>query len=187
MRIISGASKGRKLKAPSGRSLRPTSDRVKESIFNILGDEVKGKAVLDLFAGTGNLGIEALSRGAAKVVFVEKSRPALRMIERNLQTTGLRARSEVFPLDVTRAIGTLAKREECFDLILMDPPYRKGWIERVMERFRQTPIHHEGSLLVIEHDRREPLPEGIEGWQVIKQRQLGDTVVSFLGVCRNTG
>ena len=180
MRIISGASKGRRLKALSGRSLRPTSDRVKGSIFNILGDEVKGKAVLDLFAGTGSLGIEALSRGAAKVVFVEKSRQALSIIGRNLQETGMKARSEVLPKDVTRAIGALAQRNEWFDLILMDPPYREGWIEKAMQIFQRTPIHHEGSLLVIEHDRREPLPKGVQGWQVIKQRQLGDTIVSFL-------
>jgi len=180
MRIISGASKGRKLRMLSGRSVRPTSDRVKESIFNILGDEVKDKVVLDLFAGTGNLGIEALSRGAAKVIFVEKSRQALRIIERNLLETEMAVRSEVLPKDVTRAIGILAQKSESFDLILMDPPYREGWIMKTLERIRRTPIHHEGSLLVIEHDRREPLPDVVEGWEVIKQRKLGDTLVSFL-------
>jgi 16S rRNA (guanine(966)-N(2))-methyltransferase RsmD len=180
MRIISGASKGRKLKMPSGRSVRPTSDRVKESIFDTLGDEVKGKVVLDLFAGTGNLGIEALSRGAAKAVFVEKGRQALRVIGRNLLETGMAARSEVLPKDALRAIGILAQRDEPFDLILMDPPYREGWIMKALERLRRNPVHHEGSLLVIEHDRREPLPGAVEGWEVIKQRKLGDTVVSFL-------
>lgn len=163
-----------------GRSIRPTSDRVKESIFNILGDEVKGKVVLDLFAGTGNLGIEALSRGAAKVVFVEKGRQALRVLERNLLETETAVRSEVLPKDVTRAIGILAHRNESFDLILMDPPYRQGWIMKTLERIRRTPVHHEGSLLVIEHDRREPLPDVVEGWEVIKERKLGDTLVSFL-------
>jgi 16S rRNA (guanine(966)-N(2))-methyltransferase RsmD len=180
MRIISGASKGRKLRTLSGRSVRPTSDRVKESIFDILGEEVKGKAVLELFAGTGNLGMEALSRGAANVVFVEKDRQALRIIERNLLETGMMAQSEVLPKDVTRAIGILARRNESFDLILMDPPYREGWVEKMLERFQRNPIHHESSMLVIEHDRREPLPEVMEEWEVIKQRQMGDTVVSFL-------
>lgn len=165
---------------PPGRSVRPTSDRVKESIFNTLGDDVTDKTVLDLFAGTGNLGIEALSRGAAKVVFVEKSRQALRIIERNLMETGMRARSEIHPKDVIRAIGALAERNLSFDLILMDPPYREGWILRTLERLQRTPIHHEGSLLVIEHDRREPLPKMMEGWEVIKERKLGDTIVSFL-------
>jgi len=163
-----------------GRSVRPTSDRVKESIFNILGGKVKGRFVLELFAGTGNLGMEALSRGAAKVVFVEKSMQAVRIIERNLLETGMMAQSEVLPKDVTRAIEILARRNESFDLILMDPPYREGWVQKALERFQRTPIHHEDSMLVIEHDRREPLPEVIEGWEVIKQRQLGNTVVSFL-------
>jgi 16S rRNA (guanine966-N2)-methyltransferase len=180
MRIISGASKGRKLRMLPGRSVRPTSDRVKESIFNILGEEVKGKVVLDLFAGTGNLGIEALSRGAAKVVFVEEGRQAFRLIGRNLLETGMTARSEVLLKEVTRAIGILAKRNEFFDLILMDPPYREGWIKKTLDRLTRTPIYHEGSVLVIEHDRREPLPEGVKGWEVFKQRRLGDTIVSFL-------
>jgi 16S rRNA (guanine(966)-N(2))-methyltransferase RsmD len=180
MRIISGASKGRKLRLPSGRSIRPTSGRVKESIFDTLGDEVRNKVVLDLFAGTGNLGIEALSRGAAKVVFVEKGRQALRIIGRNLLETGMTVRSEVLPKDAIRAIGILAQRNESFDLILMDPPYREGWVMKALERLRRNPIHHEGSLLVIEHDRRETLPDAIEGWEVVKRRKLGDTVVSFL-------
>jgi 16S rRNA (guanine(966)-N(2))-methyltransferase RsmD len=180
MRIISGASKGRKLRMLPGRSVRPTSDRVKESIFDTLGDEVRGKVVLDLFAGTGNLGIEALSRGAAKVVFVEKARQALRVMGKNLLETGMKVRSEVLPKDVTRAIGILAQRNESFDLILMDPPYREGWILKMLERLRRDPVHHEGSLLVIEHDRREPLPDALEGWEVIKERKLGDTIVSFL-------
>jgi 16S rRNA (guanine(966)-N(2))-methyltransferase RsmD len=180
MRIISGASKGRKLRMPSGRSVRPTSDRVKESIFDILSDEVKDKVVLDLFAGTGNLGIEALSRGAARVVFVEKGRQALRIIGRNLLEAGMTIRSEVLQKDAIRAVGILAQRNESFDLILMDPPYREGWVMKTLERLRRNPIHHEGSLLVIEHDRRETLPDAVEGWEVIKQRKLGDTVVSFL-------
>ena len=100
MRIISGKSKGRRLVTPRGQALRPTSDRVKESIFNVLGGEVEGKSVLDLFAGTGSLGIEALSRGAKKVLFVEKGRQAIRLIERNLFQCGLKAQSEIIPKDV---------------------------------------------------------------------------------------
>jgi 16S rRNA (guanine(966)-N(2))-methyltransferase RsmD len=103
MRIISGTSKGRKLVTPRDHSLRPTSDRVKESIFNILQGKLEGKVVLDLFAGTGNLGIEALSRGAKKTIFVEKGRQAFRLIQRNLNLFGLKERSEIFPEDVNRA------------------------------------------------------------------------------------
>ena len=97
MRIISGTSRGRKLVTPRDQSLRPTSDRVKESIFDILRDDLEGKVVLDLFAGTGNLGIEALSRGARRAIFVEKGRQALRLIQRNLTQVGLEERSEILP------------------------------------------------------------------------------------------
>ena len=180
MRIISGTSKGRKLVTPKRYSLRPTSDRVKESLFNILGGEVEGKIVLDLFAGTGNLGIEALSRGAKRVIFVEKGRQALRLIQTNLNQFGLADRSEILPKDVNRAIGILKQRGECFDLILMDPPYEKGLIQRTLMKLNTDPIYHGDSILVIEHNRREPLPRILEGWNLIRQQKIGDTLLSFL-------
>jgi len=180
MRIISGTSKGRKLVTPRSQSLRPTSDRVKESMFNILQDDIVGKVVLDLFAGTGNLGIEALSRGAKKTIFVEKGRQALRLIERNLTQFGLEERSEILPKDAIRAIGILKQRGESFDLILMDPPYEKGLIQRTLMKLNSYPIYHKDSILVIEHDRREPLSTVMDGWNLIRQRRIGDTVISFL-------
>jgi 16S rRNA (guanine(966)-N(2))-methyltransferase RsmD len=170
MRIISGTSKGRKLVTPRSQSLRPTSDRVKESLFNILREEMEGKLVLDLFAGTGNLGIEALSRGAEKTIFVEKRRQAIRLIQKNLAQCGLEERSEILPKE----------RGESFDLILMDPPYEKGWIQRTLRKLNSHPIYHEDSILVIEHTRREPLPQPMEGWNLIRQQQIGDTLLSFL-------
>jgi 16S rRNA (guanine966-N2)-methyltransferase len=180
MRIISGTSKGRKLTTLKSQAIRPTSDRVKESIFNILGGEVEGKVVLDLFAGTGNLGIEALSRGAKKVLFVEKGRQALRLIQRNLSQFRMRERSEILPKDVSRAIGILNQRGESFDLMLMDPPYEKGLIQKTLWKLHSHRIYHEESILVIEHDRREPIPKRVEGWTLIRQREIGDTVISFL-------
>jgi len=180
MRIISGTSKGRRLVTPKGPALRPTSDRVKESIFNILGEEVEGKVVLDLFAGTGSLGIEALSRGATKVSFVEKSREALRLIKRNVLQCGMAGQSEILAKDVNRAIGILSQRGESFDLILMDPPYVKGLIQRTLLKLQSNRIHRDESILVIEHNRREPLPKRIEGWDLLRERAIGDTVISFL-------
>ena len=180
MRIISGTSRGRKLATPRNHSLRPTSDRAKESLFNILREEMEGKVVLDLFAGTGNLGIEALSRGAKKALFVEKGRQAVRLIQRNLTQLGLEERSEILPKDVNRAIGILNQRGEFFDLILMDPPYEKGLIQKTLMKLNSHPIYHKDSILVIEHNRREPLPHTLEGWNLIRQRQIGDTVISFL-------
>ena len=186
MRIISGISKGRRLAAPKSQAIRPTSDRVKESIFNILGGQVEGKVVLDLFAGTGNLGIETLSRGAKRVLFVEKGRQALKLIQKNLSQFGMRERSEILPKDVSRAIGILKQRGESFDLILMDPPYEKGLIQKTLLKLHLHKIYHEGSILVIEHDRREPIPERLEGWTLIRQRRIGDTVISFFSARLST-
>jgi 16S rRNA (guanine966-N2)-methyltransferase len=180
MRIISGTAKGRKLVTPRDRSLRPTSDRVKESIFNILQNKLEGKVVLDLFAGTGNLGIEALSRGAKKTIFVEKGRQALRLIQRNLNQFGLKERSEIFSKDANRAIGILKEKGESFDLILMDPPYEKGLIQKTITKLNSHQIFHKDSILVIEHNRREPLPRNMNGWNLIRQRRIGETVISFL-------
>ena len=180
MRVISGTSKGRKLATPKNLSLRPTSDRVKESIFNILRGRIAEGMALDLFAGTGNLGIEAISRGARKVIFVEKGRHALRLIQRNLAQFGLEERSEVLPIDANRAIGILMEKGEIFDLILMDPPYEKGLIKRTLLKLISHPIYATGSILVIEHDRREPMPDTLEGWNLVRERRLGDTVISFL-------
>jgi len=136
--------------------------------------------VLDLFSGTGNLGIEALSRGAKKVVFVEKGRHALGLIQRNLAQFGLADQSEVLPIDANRAIGILKQRGKTFDLIFMDPPYEKGLIEKTLLKLTSHPIHHRDSLLVVEHHRRELLPPVPHGWNLIRQRQMGETVISFL-------
>lgn len=180
MRIIGGISKGRRLSSPKGSSIRPTLDRVKETIFNILGKEVEGKVVLDLFAGTGNLGMEALSRGALKTVFVEKAKEALRIIQKNLLQSGFALRSEVISKDVRRAIPLLERRGDAFDLIFMDPPYEKGWVQKILNQLRDHPIYHRGTILVIEHSRREPIPADLSGWEIIRQRMIGDTVLSFL-------
>ncbi len=185
MRIITGTSKGRRLATPKSHAIRPTSDRVKESIFNILGKGVEGKVVLDLFAGTGNLGIEALSRGAKKAFFVEKGRQALRLIQRNLSQCGMSERSEILSMDVGRAIGILNQRGGSFDLILMDPPYEKGLIQKTLIKLHSNRIYHEDSILLIEHDRREPIPQTVEGWRLIRQQGIGDTLISFLTPLRS--
>jgi 16S rRNA (guanine(966)-N(2))-methyltransferase RsmD len=180
MRIISGSSKGRRLATRKSDAIRPTSDRVKESLFGILGDRVKERRVLDLFAGTGNLGIEALSRGARRAVFVEMGRQAVPVIRRNLAECGMWDRSEIVPKDVIRAIGVLKERSERFDLILVDPPYGKGMVQRTLLKLSSNPIYHDDSILVIQHDRREPLSSSAGNWNLIRQKRIGDTLLSFL-------
>jgi len=180
MRIISGISKGKRLCTLRGQAIRPTSDRAKESIFNILGKEVDGRHVHDLFAGTGNLGIEALSRGAAKAVFVEKDRSAIDLIKKNLSRCGFDDRSHIITGEVERTIRLLHRKGEVFDFIFMDPPYRRGLVQQTLGILQAQPLHHEDSILVIEHDRREPLSESMEEWALLRKRRFGDTVVSFI-------
>ena len=180
MRVISGTSKGRRLSTQRGQILRPTSARIKESVFGILGEDVVGKVVLDLFAGTGSLGIEALSRGARKAFFVERDRQALRLIQKNLSQCGMEGQSEILPGDAIRAIGVLEARGEFFDLIFVDPPYERGLLEKTFEKLVAHRIYHERSILVVQRDRREPLPESLEGWDLTRERRIGDTIVSFL-------
>ncbi len=180
MRIIRGTSRGKKLRTLRSQAIRPTSDRVKESIFNILGEEIDGKHVLDLFAGTGNLGIEALSRGATRTVFVEKEKLAVDLIKKNLSHCGFDDGFHIITGEVERAIRHLHRKGEVFDLIFMDPPYRRGLVQKTLGILQAHPLHHEGSILVIEHDRRETLSESTEGWTLARKRQFGDTVVSFI-------
>jgi len=180
MRIIRGTLKGRRLATPKGFQTRPTSDRIKESLFDILGGKVEGKLVLDLYAGTGSLGIEALSRGAKKIVFVEKGRQALQLLTKNLSRCGLSGGAEILPKDVLRAIGILHQRGERFDLIFIDPPYERGLIQKTLTKLESQRIYHEDSILIIQHDRRETLPEGLGELNLIRQRKIGDTLISFL-------
>ena len=149
-------------------------------MFNILGKEVEGKVVLDLFAGTGNLGIEALSRGARRVTFVEKSVEAFKLIKKNLLACKMEDRSEILLKDVGQAIYILKGKGESFDLILIDPPYEKGLIRGTLKKLEIEKIYHDDSILVIEHDRRESLPDISETWNLIRQRRIGDTVISFI-------
>jgi 16S rRNA (guanine966-N2)-methyltransferase len=111
---------------------------------------------------------------------VEKGRQALRLIQRNLAQVGLEERSEILPKDVNRAIGILKQRGECIDLILMDPPYEKGLIQNTLMKLNFNPIYHTDSILVIEHNRREPLPRVLDGWDLVRQRRIGDTLISIL-------
>ena len=174
MRVIAGALGGRRLRAPAGRGTRPTSDRVREALFAILG-ALDGAVVLDLFAGSGALGIEALSRGAARAVFVERDRAALDALRGNLSTLELGpARAEVRPVDVRIALGTARRRDEKYDLILIDPPYR---LASALGRELSSALPgllEPGARVVSESDRRDPLDLGLP---VADERRYGDTLI----------
>ena len=152
MRVITGSARGRKLKSPENDDIRPTTDNVKESLFNILQFDIEGRQVLDLFAGTGQLGIECLSRGASGVTFVDRDRAAVRIIRENLKTCGLTA-----PVVQEDALRFLEKGRR-FDLIFVDPPYDAGLYEPVLERINSVDILSDGGIIVCEARRERDLP-----------------------------
>jgi len=189
MRIIAGEAGGRRLKSLPGRATRPTADRVKESLFGILGGQVVAAVFLDLYAGTGNIGIEALSRGADRAVFVDTSEPAVRIIRANLELTGYAERSEIFRLDVRQAITRLAGAARKFDLIFLDPPYETGLIMPALQAIDRSAILAPGGNAIAEHSRRETIDEAeLPGLRIWRQGKYGDTMLTFLrGVGDNNG
>lgn len=178
MRIISGKYRGRKLFVPKGLNIRPTADRVKESVFNILGESVVGSKVLDLFAGSGALGIEALSRGASEAVFVDHHPTSVQAIKRNLAAVE-ETRGRVFQFDPLKGMGQL-KAAAPFDIVFLDPPYHKGLISKTLGRSAWRHMASDQALAVVEHPVDEdPLP-GNGCWEMVKQRRYGKTLISFL-------
>ncbi len=178
MRVISGTEKGRKLVTPKSHNIRPALDKVKGAIFNILFD-VQGLNVLDLFAGTGAVGIEALSRGAAHATFVDMSNEALTIINKNIELCGFGDRSKIFPKPVNVAVEYLGKHNEKFDLIFVDPPYLKDLVNPTIEKIAKTGILSNNGRIIVEHDPKEPITE-ISGLALTDTRKYGQTLVSFL-------
>ena len=178
MRVVSGKLKSKKLCSVKGLDIRPTSDRVKEAIFDILQDCFRGQNVLDLFAGTGALGIEALSRGARKAVFIEESRQSLNALRRNIEECRLKEQAEVWPREVQAGIRILQGRGESFELIFLDPPYGKELAGITLRSLAQSSIVAPGALIVAEHSLTDSLGS-IEFLQMVDERKYGRTRVSF--------
>jgi len=168
-----------------GLSVRPTTDYLREAIFNILAGCVEGAVVLDLFAGTGSLGIEALSRGASSAVFIEKSPQAIRTLLRNISTFSLEKRCTVKRRDVLRGLDYLKSKGRGFDLVFVDPPYDHGLVEPTLQLLDRAECVAEGGLVVVEHSLVEKLPEKVAGFKPIDQRQQGKTLVSFIECVMN--
>jgi 16S rRNA (guanine966-N2)-methyltransferase len=175
MRVVAGMYGGRRLAAPAGSSTRPTSDRVREALFSVLGGSVQGARVLDLYAGSGALGIEALSRGAASVVFVDRSPRAVAAIRANLEALGIDA--EVRRLEARAALRASA-RGDAYDLVFLDPPYRHA-AELGRELSEALPaVLAPGARVVSESDRRDPLELALP---LVDERRYGDTVIRIHG------
>ena len=181
MRIITGKARGLHLNVPKNYDVRPTADRVKESLFNIIGSKVVGAAVLDMFAGSGNLGLESWSRGARFVQFVDNSRTSLKLTDSNIQKCRAEADCKVLKHDAEAAVDLLYKQGQRFDLIFVDPPYNKGWVQKILAKLAEYPLLAEGGWLIVEHSAHDDI-EGAapEEYEVFRSQHYGETVLSFV-------
>lgn len=179
MRIISGTCRGRKLTTIKGVTIRPTSDRVRESVFNIIGQKVAGAEVLDLFAGTGAFGIECLSRGAKRALFVDIARGSCGIIRQNIELCRLESLSAVLQYDASKPGLSEQISSTQFDLIFADPPYEKGFVEKVLKNRGLIQCCEAESTIILEHSLKENIPSHLEKLDIHDQRQYGKTLISF--------
>ena len=181
MRVIGGSARGRRLLAPRGRETRPTPDRVREALFNILGDTVRKTLVLDLFAGTVALGIEALSRGASAAVFVESAAPTVGYIRRNLENLGFYEQSTVIKADSLAYLRKMALASGSFDLIFADPPYTMNtkFYRSLLGLVGRQGILRPRGRLILEHPTRGGAVEAPDGWVPVERRRYGETAITI--------
>lgn len=177
MRIISGRLKGRQLVHFKAPHIRPTTDRVKETVFNILMGDIAGTRVLDLFSGTGNLGIEALSRGAHYVECVESHKTSVRIIADNLKSLQIEKEIKITSQDVFKYLKSY--KFEPFDIIFMDPPYTETIAHKCMEAVKTSPVAKPGTIVVLESGHKERVDDAYGSFRLLDRRQFGDKSASF--------
>lgn len=176
MRVITGSARGTQLKTPEGMATRPTTDRVKEAMFSIIHFDIPGSAVLDLFGGSGQLGIEALSRGAKSAVFVDAGEPACRLIRENLKKTKLEQQAKVVRSDY---LDYLKRSREQFDIILLDPPYAEVFLENALKQITEIDILRQGGIIVTERPLGKELPWEFSGYERSKDYKYGNTLLTI--------
>ena len=180
MRIIAGTMKGRKLNTFRGSDIRPTGDKVKEAIFSMIGDYLDESIVIDLFSGTGNLGLEALSRGAKMCYFGDNLPESVRLTKSNIDICKATGQSQVIAGSFEKV---LSKIPEKADVIFLDPPYEKGLMKPCLETIQKLDILNENGIIVAEHGRNEILPDAVSGFNKIKERRYGTILVSLYSRC----
>ncbi|MBR2155584.1 MAG: 16S rRNA (guanine(966)-N(2))-methyltransferase RsmD, partial [Clostridia bacterium] len=173
MRIIAGEKRGCRLSAPKGMDTRPTLDRVKESLFGILQFDIASKRVLDLFAGSGGLGLEALSRYAEYAVFCDSSRESIAVVKENIKKLGYENRCRVYPCDWKKAVSDMAARGEKFDIVFLDPPYGAGIAAAAAEALYEQGLLNKGFIIALEHDSELP-PELSDNFEIYDRRSYGE-------------
>lgn len=176
MRVITGTARGCALKAPKGLETRPTMDQVKEAIFSVIQFEVEGRRVLDLFAGSGQMGIEALSRGARSAVFVDAGREAVKVVKENLAKTRLTEKASVFQMDY---LSYLSSCRQTFDLIFLDPPYAEVFLENSLNRISEIDILSESGIIVCERPFNKALVPEIQGLRHCRDYRYGKAAVTI--------
>lgn len=172
--------KGKKLYSVRGSTIRPTADRLRESIFDILSYRVLEAIVLDLFAGTGALGIEALSRGAESAVFVDNNQGALSVIKRNIKSCSFDKNANIIRWDIKKNLNCLKSASTAFDLVFLDPPYNQGMVTPALFNLEHTRSLEKGACIVVEHSPLEPIPDPVFMFEIADRRKYGKTLVSFL-------
>lgn len=182
LRVISGELRGRKLEKLEGMSIRPTSDRVKESLFNMFGTRVFESRFLDLFAGTGGIGIEAYSRGAAEVVLIDVDAKSIEVLKGNLQKLNIIDKVEVYNTDYINAINKLAADLRKFDIIFMDPPYLKDYEKNALAAVSEKDLLSDGGVIVVEHDITDKMPETSGKLSIMRHKKYGNTMLTFYGL-----
>ena len=181
LRIIGGRLKGKRLHPVPDRSIRPTGNRQRESIFNILSHQIEDAIILDLFAGTGALGIEALSRGAKSAVFLDRSKAAIAILEQNIRSCRLKEKSRIIQWNIRNGLACLKTVPLAFDLVFMDPPYNQGDIQPTLNNLNHIGCMKSGSTIIIEHSPRDSIAVDRTDFNLIDQRRYGKTLVTFLG------
>lgn len=176
MRIIAGDYKGRRLYSPLDDDIRPTTDKVKEAIFSIIQEYIDEAICIDLFAGSGNLGLEALSRGAKYCYFCDASRKSLELVKKNIQYCKAENKSEIIAGDYTK---TLCKINRKADIIFLDPPYKNGLMQGCFEKIRENDVLSEDGIIIAEHGHYEELPDELFGYEKIKEKKYGSIVISI--------
>lgn len=174
MRVITGTARGKRLAMLSGEAVRPTPDRIKEAVFSVIQFDIEGRRMLDLFTGSGQMGIEALSRGAAQAVMVDASRDSIRVAEQNLRSTGLLEKAKLIHGD---GESYIASCREKFDIAFLDPPYRKGILQRVLPLVEEH--MNPGGSLFCEHPSDEELPETVGRFSKMKEYRYGKILVTL--------
>lgn len=180
MRIITGRARGLQLTVPKNMDVRPTADRVKESLFNIIGSKIIGAKVLDLFAGTGNLGLESWSRGAEAITFIDESKESLRLVTSNINKCRAQEACRLIKGNAVTVALRLAGAGERFDFAFCDPPYNKGWIEEIIALFPDHSFLKEGGYLIVERSAHNVLPELPACLENVREQKYGETFIDFL-------